>query len=170
MAPTGLFAIEPDTLPAATHAAGVNGIRRRRARLGSMQDRGRAFGALGPREWPPRIDRFRIDLLIPCSPMSLPSSALPAGFIAPCLPSSAPQPPSGEVWLHEIKHDGFRVIARKDGNRVKLYSRPRPSPGCARAPASSTARRSRAVMTASRRSTASAIAGTTRASSSMPST
>jgi ATP-dependent DNA ligase len=26
--------------------------------------------------------------------------------------------------VHEIKHDGFRVIARKDGARVKLYSRP----------------------------------------------
>jgi ATP-dependent DNA ligase len=26
--------------------------------------------------------------------------------------------------LHEIKHDGFRVIARKDGSRVRLYSRP----------------------------------------------
>jgi bifunctional non-homologous end joining protein LigD len=56
--------------------------------------------------------------------MPLPSRALPAGFIAPCLPSSAPQPPSGEEWLHEIKYDGFRVIARKDGARVKLYSRP----------------------------------------------
>jgi len=38
-----------------------------------------------------------------------------AGFIAPCLPSKAQRPPSGEAWLHEIKHDGFRVIARKDG-------------------------------------------------------
>ena len=28
------------------------------------------------------------------------------------------------MWLHEIKHDGFRVIARKNGERVKLYSRP----------------------------------------------
>jgi ATP-dependent DNA ligase len=27
-------------------------------------------------------------------------------------------------WLHEIKHDGFRVIARKDGKQVRLYSRP----------------------------------------------
>jgi ATP-dependent DNA ligase len=52
------------------------------------------------------------------------SHAFPAGFIAPCLPTSAPQPPSGEEWLHEIKHDGFRIIARKDGKRVKLYSRP----------------------------------------------
>jgi ATP-dependent DNA ligase len=50
--------------------------------------------------------------------------AFPAGFIAPCLPTSAPQPPFGEEWLHEIKHDGFRIIARKDGKRVKLYSRP----------------------------------------------
>jgi ATP-dependent DNA ligase len=35
------------------------------------------------------------------------------GFIPPCLPTKAPQPPSGTLWLHEIKHDGFRVIARK---------------------------------------------------------
>ena len=49
---------------------------------------------------------------------------LPAGFVPPCLPTKAQEPPSGEAWLHEIKHDGFRVIARKDGNRVRLYSRP----------------------------------------------
>jgi ATP-dependent DNA ligase len=44
--------------------------------------------------------------------------ALPAGFIAPCLPTKAHEPPSEDLWLHEIKHDGFRVIARKDGDRV----------------------------------------------------
>jgi ATP-dependent DNA ligase len=49
---------------------------------------------------------------------------LPAGFIEPCLPSSTKRPPSGKGWLHEIKHDGFRIIARKNGNRVRLYSRP----------------------------------------------
>src|SRR4030081_3221611 len=47
-----------------------------------------------------------------------------ASFIEPCLPSPADKPPSGSSWIHEIKHDGFRVIARKDGARVKLYSRP----------------------------------------------
>jgi ATP-dependent DNA ligase len=26
--------------------------------------------------------------------------------------------------VHEIKHDGFRIIARKDDNCVWLYSRP----------------------------------------------
>jgi hypothetical protein len=50
--------------------------------------------------------------------------SLPAGFIAPCLPTKTDKLPSGSGWLHEIKHDGFRVIARKDGPRVRLYSRP----------------------------------------------
>jgi len=49
---------------------------------------------------------------------------LPTGFIQLCLPTEAPPPPAGAVWLHEIKHDGFRVIAPKDGARVRLYSRP----------------------------------------------
>jgi bifunctional non-homologous end joining protein LigD len=49
---------------------------------------------------------------------------LPTGFIAPCLPIKADALPSGSLWLHEIKHDGFRIIARKDGERVRLYSRP----------------------------------------------
>ena len=49
---------------------------------------------------------------------------LPAGFIAPCLPTKTDKLPSGGLWLHEIKHDGFRIIARKDGQRVRLYSRP----------------------------------------------
>jgi hypothetical protein len=49
---------------------------------------------------------------------------LPSDFVPPCLPTRALHPPTGEAWLHEIKHDGFRVIARKDGTRVRLYSRP----------------------------------------------
>ena len=53
-------------------------------------------------------------------------SAMPLarGFVPPCLPTKAPQPPSGDAWVHEIKHDGFRIIARKEGERVRLYSRP----------------------------------------------
>jgi bifunctional non-homologous end joining protein LigD len=48
---------------------------------------------------------------------------LPAGFIPPCLPMMAPRPPSGPIWFHEIKHDGFRIIARKNSRRVTLYDR-----------------------------------------------
>jgi bifunctional non-homologous end joining protein LigD len=50
--------------------------------------------------------------------------ALPAGFIAPCLPTKTDKLPSGTQWLHEIKHDGFRIIARKTGAQVRLDSRP----------------------------------------------
>jgi len=49
---------------------------------------------------------------------------LPTGFIAPCLPTKTDKLPSGSQWLHEIKHDGFRIIARKTGAQVRLYSRP----------------------------------------------
>jgi ATP-dependent DNA ligase len=33
----------------------------------------------------------------------------PSGFIEPCLPSTAAKPPSGIGWIHEIKHNGYRV-------------------------------------------------------------
>jgi ATP-dependent DNA ligase len=46
------------------------------------------------------------------------------GFIPPCLPSRAISAPSGADWVHEIKHDGIRAIARNEDKRVKLYSRP----------------------------------------------
>jgi bifunctional non-homologous end joining protein LigD len=51
--------------------------------------------------------------------------ALPAGFISPCLPTKATTLPSGRLWLHEIKHDGFRVIARKDGEPLARATHPR---------------------------------------------
>ena len=40
-----------------------------------------------------------------------------------CLPARASSPPADAGWLHEIKHDGFRMIARRDGERVRLISR-----------------------------------------------
>jgi bifunctional non-homologous end joining protein LigD len=56
--------------------------------------------------------------------MLLRQRTLPTGPIEPCLPTQADMLPSGGLWVHEIKHDGFRVIARKKGAQVKLYSRP----------------------------------------------
>jgi bifunctional non-homologous end joining protein LigD len=57
--------------------------------------------------------------------MSLPSerSRQGLGIIEPCLPSSAKAPPSGPGWLHEIKHDGFRILARRDSAGVRLFTR-----------------------------------------------
>jgi hypothetical protein len=42
-----------------------------------------------------------------------------AGFIAPCLPTKTDKLPSGSQWLHEIKHDCFRIIARKNSAQVR---------------------------------------------------
>jgi ATP-dependent DNA ligase len=48
---------------------------------------------------------------------------LPAGFVVPAQPVKAPKPPAGADWVHEIKHDGYRIIVRRDGPTVRLYSR-----------------------------------------------
>jgi bifunctional non-homologous end joining protein LigD len=41
----------------------------------------------------------------------------------PCLPRPAKQPPAGPRWIHEIKHDGLRILAHRNGNRVRLLTR-----------------------------------------------
>src|SRR4051794_40716444 len=40
-----------------------------------------------------------------------------------CEPALADRPPAGPAWMHEVKWDGYRVIARKDGDRVRLWAR-----------------------------------------------
>ena len=41
----------------------------------------------------------------------------------PCLPRSAGDPPAGPGWLHAIKHDGFRILAHRQGRSVRLITR-----------------------------------------------
>ena len=48
---------------------------------------------------------------------------LPSGFIKPCLPSKVARPPSGSLWVHEIKHDGYRLMVRRDGSRIRCFTR-----------------------------------------------
>ena len=45
--------------------------------------------------------------------------ALPA-VIEPCLPSPGERPPTGPNWIHEIKHDGYRLMARRDALSVGI--------------------------------------------------
>jgi ATP-dependent DNA ligase len=49
--------------------------------------------------------------------------AAEAKFIEPCLPSPSDKPPSGSNWIYEIKHDGFRLMARRDPLGIRLITR-----------------------------------------------
>jgi bifunctional non-homologous end joining protein LigD len=48
---------------------------------------------------------------------------MPSSFIEPCLPSPADRPPSGSNWIHEIKHDGYRLMATRDPVGIRLITR-----------------------------------------------
>jgi hypothetical protein len=79
------------------------------------------------RHWPfkaavPRVDS-RSDLGCPIT-RHVAYAYSTERLIEPCLPTKADRLPSGGLWIHEIKHDGFRIVARKNGAQVKLYSRP----------------------------------------------
>jgi ATP-dependent DNA ligase len=58
-----------------------------------------------------------------------PATALSSGhglslrLIKPCLPSKVDRPPSGPLWVHEIKHDGYRLMVRRDGSRIRCFTR-----------------------------------------------
>jgi bifunctional non-homologous end joining protein LigD len=42
---------------------------------------------------------------------------------APCLPTRKTSVPAGPDWIHEIKHDGYRLTVQRDGQRVRLFTR-----------------------------------------------
>jgi bifunctional non-homologous end joining protein LigD len=48
---------------------------------------------------------------------------LPPGFIPPCIPTRAFKVPAGPDWIHEVKHDGYRLQVRRDGDDVRLFTR-----------------------------------------------
>jgi len=103
----------------------------------------------------------------------VPRRILPAGFVDPCIPTLAAKPPFGPDWVHEIKHDSYRLIVRRDGLAVRLFTAtvmigpiaiprsPRWPPNCEPGLSPWTARPRSRVPTASRCSTRS-IAGARR--------
>ena len=48
---------------------------------------------------------------------------LPPGFVRPCQPAPVRAPPAGPDWWHEIKHDGYRLMVRREGERVRAFTR-----------------------------------------------
>ena len=42
---------------------------------------------------------------------------------APCLPTRGISVPAGPDWIHEIKHDGYRITVHRVDKRVRLFTR-----------------------------------------------
>jgi ATP-dependent DNA ligase len=53
-----------------------------------------------------------------------------ATFVPPQLATRASKPPTGPGWVHEIKHDGYRMLALVDGRGTRFYSRNKLTIGC----------------------------------------
>jgi bifunctional non-homologous end joining protein LigD len=99
---------------------------------------GRAISAPDLLSWHPRIRRApdprQGDLLAArayISPVSMTRFTFPTGAVPANRPerirlqivTSAGEPPDGKGWLHEIKHDGHRLVAIIADGTVKLLSR-----------------------------------------------
>jgi len=39
------------------------------------------------------------------------------------IPTRGTKVPAGPVWLHEIKHDGYRLLVHRESKRVRLLTR-----------------------------------------------
>jgi hypothetical protein len=49
--------------------------------------------------------------------------ACPKSAFEPCIPTRGTTDPDRPDWIHEIKHDGYRLIVQRDGTRVCLFTR-----------------------------------------------
>ena len=65
--------------------------------------------------------KVRID---PAKSAGARKAALPE-FISPQLATTTQTIPAGDGWLHEVKYDGYRILARIDAGAVRLFSRNR---------------------------------------------
>jgi bifunctional non-homologous end joining protein LigD len=48
---------------------------------------------------------------------------MPQRLFEPCIPTRAAKVPSGQHWIHEVKHDGYRLIVQRQDRRVRLFTR-----------------------------------------------
>ncbi len=58
----------------------------------------------------------------PAMPAGAVKAPLPFAFF-PQLATLVEEPPKGDDWIYEIKFDGYRIVARIDGDDVRLFTR-----------------------------------------------
>jgi len=69
----------------------------------------------------PNLIGARVGAAVPSRCGAEPCCCTP--FIPPALPSPAERPPIGGEWIHEIKHDGYRMMVRRDVSGVRVLTR-----------------------------------------------
>jgi ATP-dependent DNA ligase len=48
---------------------------------------------------------------------------MPKSAFEPCIPTGGTTVPDRPEWIHEIKHDGYRLIIQRDGKTLRLWTR-----------------------------------------------
>ena len=48
---------------------------------------------------------------------------MPRSPFEPCIPTKGAKVPDRPEWIHEIKHDGYRLIVQREAKRVRLFTR-----------------------------------------------
>ena len=93
-----------------------------RALTSARSGRTMAEIAAGNVEW---VEGVRFKQAKPSGKASKASArkAEPPKFVAPQLATAADVPPGGDDWLHEIKFDGYRIIAAIGGGRARIFTR-----------------------------------------------
>jgi hypothetical protein len=87
-----------------------------------LVDRARLAGAARERNrsGPPSVN-FTKGRLRGCRPAG--SDYLTVMPFEPCIPTKATKVPDRPEWIHEIKHDGYRLIVQREDKRVRLFTR-----------------------------------------------
>jgi bifunctional non-homologous end joining protein LigD len=83
-----------------------------------------------PGKWKPKVPGPKAPAKPEATPAPAKAAAVPGArkaalprFVEPQLATLVKEAPEGGEWLHELKFDGYRIQARKDGDAVTLWSR-----------------------------------------------
>jgi ATP-dependent DNA ligase len=72
---------------------------------------------------PKRLGPFRLLATIRNCALDCYLRGMPRRPFEPCIPTRGTKVPAGPEWIHEIKHDGYRLIVQRQDNRVRLFTR-----------------------------------------------
>ena len=96
--------------------------RRRRRRPGEAGGEGEGRRAPPSRRAPGKPAAASDPQAAAGPPAGAKKAALPAE-LSPQLATLVSEPPAGDGWIYEIKFDGYRILARIDGDDVRLFTR-----------------------------------------------